>query len=74
MSAQAAFYNNFGIWKYFFRQKKNDKDIEYWLCFIWAPQTGKATDVQKELFFINLLKLESDIKEHSNNKVIINLL
>ena len=22
MSAEAAFYNNFGIWKYFFRQKK----------------------------------------------------
>jgi len=28
MSAEAAFYNNFDIWKYFFRQKKNDKDIE----------------------------------------------
>jgi len=35
MSAEAAFYHNFGTSKYFFRQKKNnDKDIEYFLYFI----------------------------------------
>jgi len=32
-----------------------------------------ATDGQNELFFkVHLLKFESDIKQHSNNKIIIN--
>ena len=64
MSAEADFYNNFDIWKYFFRQKKlirilsraflescQFSILENCDINIWAPQTGKATDGQNEFFF-----------------------
>ena len=69
------FLQYFRYMKIFFQTEKNDKDMEYFLCFIWAPQTGKGTDGQKECFcLVNLLKFERhrDIKKHTNNKVIIN--
>jgi len=66
------FYNNFDVWKLFFRQKKNDTDIEdfYFLCCIMAKlvrtRVGKArlSDIRaKRFLLVHLLKSESDIKE-----------
>ena len=59
--------------KIFFQTEKNDKDIEYFIGFILATQTRRPqTGVRNYVCLVHLLKFESDIKEHSNNKVIIN--
>ena len=60
MSAEAAFYNNFGIRKYFFRQNKMISILS--ISFVlyekyMSATTGKATDGQKEFFLVHLLKL-----------------
>ena len=66
MSAEAAFYNNFDLWKQFFRQNKNDKDIEdfYFLCFIlgkvYVSGWGKRQTGRTISFLVHLLKFESD--------------
>ena len=40
-----------------FSDKKNDKDIEYFVCFILPTQTGSATDGQNELCFCVFIKI-----------------
>jgi len=62
--------------KIFFPREKNDKDIEdfYFPCFFWqkcAYQDGESDRRAERYFVVNVLKFESDIKLHSNNKVII---
>ena len=51
MSKEAAFYNNFGISKYFFRQI-SILSISFYMINILSPQMGKATDGPKEFFFM----------------------
>jgi len=58
MSAEAAFYNNFDVWTYFFRQKKNDKDIDFYFVCLCAYQGGESGRTIS--FLVHLLKFESD--------------
>ena len=71
MSPEAAFYNNFG------GTEKNDNAIEdyYFICFILGDKIGRQTG-RMNYFVSSFIKKERhpDIKEHSNNKVIMNLL
>jgi len=41
---------------------------------IGSPQTWKATDGQKELFLVHLLKLESDTATSKNIAIIIDII
>jgi len=80
MSAEAAFYNNFDIFrKYFFRQKKMIRILS--IAFILYEKYMSATKGEGDrpaegiLFFSSFIKIQErhrDMKEHSNNKVIIN--
>ena len=61
-------------------RKKYDKDIDdfYLICFILAKVCVSGWGTQQRgrtisFFLVNLLKIESDIKGHLNNKVIRNL-
>jgi len=54
MSAEAAFYNNLDICKYFFRQKKMIFRLLFLLFYsgkIVRIKVGKATDGQSKFFF-----------------------
>ena len=77
MFAEAAFYNNFGICKYFFRQKKYDNDIEeYYFLYsilvkLCVSRSGRRQTGPNSSFSSNIKIREPhrDMKEHINNKI-----